>query len=112
MTHYLICLLALLLSLSSPAMERNADFWRSSLAAKKPLPALDSTGKVHGELPKPKDIKNYTREELEQLRDELKPSVQKRIEVTEQLGRDKAHGQRQGAEQNLIKSIEKHLEDK
>jgi hypothetical protein len=81
-------------------------------AAKKPLPALDSTGKVHGELPKPKDLKNYTREELEQLRDELKPSVQKRIEVTEQMGRDKAHGQRQGAEQDLIKSIEKHLEDK
>jgi Restriction endonuclease fold toxin 7 len=34
MTNILICLLTLLFSMSSPAMERNADFWRSSLAAK------------------------------------------------------------------------------
>ena len=79
-------------------------------AAKKPLPALDSTGKVHGELPRPRDLRNYSREDLLQLRDELRQSVQKRIEVTTQLGRDKAHGQRQGAEQALIKSIEKLLE--
>jgi len=33
MMQILICLLTLLFSLSSPAMERNADSWRSSLAA-------------------------------------------------------------------------------
>ena len=36
MTRFLACLLTLLFSLSSPAMEGNADFWRSPLAAKKP----------------------------------------------------------------------------
>jgi hypothetical protein len=33
MSQLLVCLLTLLVSLSSPAMERNADFWHSSLAA-------------------------------------------------------------------------------
>jgi len=34
MKQFVICLLTLLFLLSSPAMERNADFWRSPLAAK------------------------------------------------------------------------------
>jgi hypothetical protein len=34
MTQLLICLLTLLFSLSSPVMEGNAGFWRSSIAAK------------------------------------------------------------------------------
>ena len=34
MTCVFTCLLALFFSTSSPAMEKNADFWRSSLAAK------------------------------------------------------------------------------
>jgi hypothetical protein len=34
MTRICICLLTLFFSLSSPIMEGNADFWRSSLAAK------------------------------------------------------------------------------
>jgi hypothetical protein len=33
MTNLIVCLLTLLVSLSSPAMEGNADFWRSSIAA-------------------------------------------------------------------------------
>ncbi|WPO83353.1 RHS repeat-associated core domain-containing protein [Chryseobacterium sp. JJR-5R] len=73
------------------------------------LPSLDATGKVHGTLPKVKDLINYSKEDLKILLKELKNSVQKRIEVTSQLGRDRPHGQRQGAEQDLIKSIEKHL---
>lgn len=73
------------------------------------LPFLDATGKVHGTLPKVKDLINYSKEDLKILLKELKSSVQKRIEVTSQLGRDRPHGQRQGAEQDLIKSIEKHL---
>jgi hypothetical protein len=48
---------------------------------------------------------------LDPLRDDLRKSVQERIRMTEKLGRDKAHGQRQGSEQDLIKSIDKVLED-
>jgi hypothetical protein len=66
---------------------------------------LDRTGKVHGELPRPKDLKNYSREELSQLKGELDKSVQQRIRKNIELGSDKPHGQRQAAEQQLIKSI-------
>ncbi len=76
---------------------------------KKTLPALDATGKVHGTLPKVKDFGQYSKDELQILLGELKQSVQKRIEVTSKMGRDRAHGQRQGAEQDLIKSLEKYL---
>ncbi|WP_198043783.1 RHS repeat domain-containing protein [Ketobacter nezhaii] len=79
--------------------------------ARKELPSLDSTGKVHGELPRPKDLKNYSNEELTQLKGELGESVQQRIKINIELGSDKAHGQRQAAEQQLIKSIEKHLDN-
>jgi RHS repeat-associated protein len=83
---------------------------KESKLAKK-LPALDKTGKVHGELPSPADLSKYGREDLKTLKSDLEKSVQKRIEVTSKKGRDRAHGQRQGAEQDLIKSIEKHLEN-
>ena len=39
MSQLLVCLLTLLFSLSSPAMERNADFWRSPLAAEGTIPS-------------------------------------------------------------------------
>jgi hypothetical protein len=74
-----------------------------------PLPKIDATGKVHGILPKVKDLGKYSKEELRVLLEELKQSVQRRIEVTSKMGRDRAHGQRQGAEQDLIKSLEKYL---
>lgn len=73
------------------------------------LPSLDRTGKVHGKLPRPKDFGRYSREELRQLHGELKTSVRTRIRRTVDLGPDRAHGQRQAAEQQLIKSIEKFL---
>jgi RHS repeat-associated protein len=73
------------------------------------LPALDSTGKVHGILPSVKDLNRYDADSLVRLRDELKVSVQRRIEVTVQKGSDFGHAERQAAEQQLIKSIEKHL---
>ena len=41
MNKIVLCLLTLLFSLSSPAMERNADFWRSTLAAKAGGSALE-----------------------------------------------------------------------
>jgi RHS repeat-associated protein len=76
------------------------------------LPLLDATGKVHGKLPDVKDLGRYTIGELTQLRNELQLSVQRRIELTVQKGSDLGHGQRQAAEQQLIKSIEKHLENR
>ena len=77
--------------------------------SKNSLPTIDATGKVHGKLPETKDFPKYSKDDLRQLLKELKQSVQKRIEVTTKLGRDRAHGQRQGAEQDLIKSLEKFL---
>jgi len=79
---------------------------------KKLLPSIDRTGKVHGTLPRVKDLAKYSKDELKILAKELKKSVQQRIRVTVKKGREKGHGQRQGAEQNLIKSIEKHLGDR
>jgi len=78
---------------------------------RKPLPELDSTGKVHGDLPRAQDLDKYPLDELERLRDQLEQSVQERIRVTSRLGRDKAHGQRQAAEQQLSKQIDKLLEE-
>ena len=75
------------------------------------LPILDKTGKVHGELPSPQKLGDYPREELIMLRDELKESVKVRIKKNNDYGYDPGHGQRQAAEQDLIKSITKHLED-
>ena len=46
---------------------------------------------------------------ISQLRDELKQSVQQRINKNIELGSDKAHAQRQAAEQQLIDSIDKFL---
>lgn len=85
--------------------------WKERNAAKavKALPSLDATGKVHGTLPKVQDFGKYSKDELRILLKELKQSVQKRIEVTSKMGRDRGHGQRQGAEQDLIKSLEKYL---
>jgi hypothetical protein len=73
------------------------------------LPALDSTGKVHGILPKIKDLAKYSAEELKILLQDLKQSVQQRIRKNVELGFDKAHAQRQAAEQQLIIQIEKFL---
>ena len=74
------------------------------------LPVLDSTGKVHGELPKPADLGRYSPDDLRQLQGDLEQSVQERIRKTSDLGPDRAHGQRQGAEQDLIQQIERNLQ--
>lgn len=71
--------------------------------------ALDSTGKVHGILPKLKDLAKYSRDDLEVLLPQLRSSVQKRIETTVTLGADYCHNARLAEEQALIKSIEKLL---
>jgi hypothetical protein len=89
------------------------NFSRAKKLAKqvKALPALDQTGKVHGTLPKVKDLAKYSKEDLKILLNELKQSVHQRIKVTSKLGRDRTHGQRQGAEQDLIYSLKKYLND-
>jgi hypothetical protein len=74
--------------------------------------ALDATGKVHGVLPHPKDLGKYGIYELMRLRDELAQSVQTRIEVTARLGADFGHSNRLADEQQLIKSLEKILQDR
>jgi hypothetical protein len=76
---------------------------------KKQLPSLDSTGKVHGELPRPQDIGDYSHEELQILYDELRISVQTRIQYNTRLGSDPGHALRQAQEQQLIWSIAKIL---
>jgi hypothetical protein len=81
------------------------------------LPSLDSTGKVHGDLPKSKDLNRYSNDELIILRDELKQSVQERIRKnTEYMIKDgpprekRGHQERQNQEQELIQQIDRHLE--
>jgi hypothetical protein len=73
------------------------------------LPSLDASGKLHGAVPRPEDFDKYTREELEQLLADAKQSVPERIRKTTLLGRDRAHGQRQAAEQQLITQLERYL---
>lgn len=77
--------------------------------ARQALPVLDRTGKVHGPLPRPENLGRYSRDELTQLQRDLRSSVQERIRRTSELGPDRAHGQRQAAEQQLIHQIDKLL---
>ena len=70
------------------------------------LPVRDNSGKVHGILPTPEQLDGYTTEELEDFQEELEGSVEERIRKNEELGPDKAHGERQSAEQDLIHSID------
>jgi RHS repeat-associated protein len=76
------------------------------------LPARDSTGKVHGDLPTVAGLQAHSTEELQHFQQELAVSVAQRIYVTSQLGPDKAHGQRQAAEQALVKAIDKIIESR
>ena len=76
------------------------------------LPTIDSTGRVHGDVPPPEDLKNHSSEDLKALRDALSDSVQERIENAVDFGRDLPHGQRQGTEQQTIRNIDKILSDR
>jgi hypothetical protein len=46
------------------------------------------------------------------FQDELQGSVGERIKVTSQLGPEQKHGERQGAEQKLIKQIDRIIKDR
>jgi len=75
--------------------------WVHNDCGRTELPALDSTGKVHGALPRPQDLGQYGADELAALRDDLEQSVQQRIGNNVLFGPDLGHGERQGAEQLL-----------
>ncbi|MBO2447353.1 hypothetical protein J4573_09675 [Actinomadura barringtoniae] len=72
------------------------------------VPALDSTGKVHGDIP---DLipSHWTEEDLEQLESELEISIKKRQEVNDQLGIDYRHALRLAQELRLLRQIKKEL---
>jgi len=68
----------------------------------------DATGRVHGDLPKfiPK---NVTREQLETAAQELRASIQARMQNMVQLGNQGNHGLRLADEQQLLYRIEQRL---
>lgn len=76
------------------------------------LPVRDSSGKVHGILPTPEQLRDYDSDELEDFAEELEQSIEERIRKTNELGSDKAHGERQNAEQETKASIDKILSDR
>lgn len=111
--------ISVVLSVGGPitkAVGRVADALRATKKAPVPnkrteLPGRDNTGKVHGDLPRVEELDRYDPDDLRQLKSDLEKSVEERIRRATELGYDRAHGQRQGAEQDLIKAIEKHLSE-
>lgn len=98
--------------MAAETMVRNLAAKQEEEAERPELPARDNTGKVHGDLPTPADLREYPTEELEHFQQELQGSVGERIKATSQLGPDKKHGERQAAEQRLIKQIDKIIDDR
>jgi hypothetical protein len=74
-------------------------------------PSIDHLGKLHGKLPKRSEWTKYSKENLEQLLDDLKKSVKERdfVNKTHPKGVDYGHGKRLADEHQLIKDIEKFL---
>jgi len=72
------------------------------------LPSLDGTGKVHGQLPDHVPD-NWTRDEMEQLADELRQSIQTRKDAMIDLGDSASHANRIREEEQLLRQIEKKL---
>ena len=71
---------------------------------------LDFSGKFHGVLPQIKNLRFYSKSQLQTLVKTLKESVKKRIKLNIKLGPKGNHGKRQGQEQDLIKSVEKLID--
>ena len=76
------------------------------------LPAVDSTGKVHGKIPTLQELKLHESDELDFFREQLSQSIQRRKEVTGQLGSDAGHSARQAAEEKAKSHITKILKDR
>jgi RHS repeat-associated protein len=79
------------------------------------LPSVDATGKLHGTLPKLKDLYKYPKSVLKEFLRDLKKSVPNRIKSTVKSKanassqQNRSHGQRQGWEQDVIQYLEKYL---
>jgi hypothetical protein len=69
---------------------------------------LDSTGKVHGELPD-RIPNNWTSDELEGFAADLRVSIANRKAEQLRLGEDGPHRARIGQEEQLLRQIEKIL---
>ena len=82
---------------------------RSYNANDRELPTLDNTGKVHGELPDPNDMKKFPKDKLKQFLRDLKQSVQRRQSLNKSLGVDPGHATRVAEETRLIRVITKIL---
>jgi RHS repeat-associated protein len=73
------------------------------------LPTIDNTGKVHGELPDPNDMKKFPKDKLRQFLRDLKRSIQQRQSLNKSLGVDPGHATRVQQEETLIRVITKIL---
>jgi RHS repeat-associated protein len=73
------------------------------------LPTLDATGKVHGSLPDPNDMKKFPKDKLKQFLRDLKKSIQKRQSLNKSLGVDPGHATRVAQESRLVRVITKIL---
>jgi hypothetical protein len=75
---------------------------------------LDGSGRFHSYqgtgFPTVKDLANYSADELKALRQELQDSVRARIQQNIKFGMKPSEGERQAAEQALIRSIDKLLQ--
>jgi RHS repeat-associated protein len=72
------------------------------------LPALDATGKVHGDIPG-HIPPNAKREELEELSVDLRKSIEFRKGEATRLGEDGPHRNRIREEENFLRQIDKAL---
>jgi RHS repeat-associated protein len=73
--------------------------------------SVDQTGKVHGPLPTVAELKNMTRQALEDTRDALTESINTRADELFERGEHAGHRARLGAEETLLRSLEKILGD-
>jgi len=73
------------------------------------LPTLDNTGKVHGDLPDPNDMKKFPKDKLKQFLRDLKKSVERRQSLNRSLGVDPGHATRVAQESRLIRVVTKIL---
>ncbi len=71
-------------------------------------PRLDSTGKVHGEIPDHVPD-SWTREQLEELQDDLQTSIRTRQAEQQRLGEDGPHRRRINEEIQLLRQVQKKL---
>jgi RHS repeat-associated protein len=71
----------------------------------------DATGKIHGILPRVAQLKNAPRAAIRETIRELRGSILARQQELARLGEDGAHRARIGAEERLLRSLEKALEN-